>query len=159
MAATTVVGSPYVSPARAADLETADPNATLVAYLDGKPLALKLVSNYYCDDFAYPVIECSIRPASVEARAALTLLAGNDYVTIYEQSNYSGTYMNVSQDYPTLITIGWNDRISSFKARNSETGRFWTDWFNGGSSWPFCCNSQLSSLGAYDNTFSAVQRT
>jgi len=58
-----------------------------------------------------------------------------------------------------LITIGWNDRMSSFKARNGETGRFWTDWFNGGSSWPFCCNSQVSGLGAYDNTFSSVQRT
>ena len=67
--------------------------------------------------------------------------------------------MHVSQDYSALATIGWNDRISSFKARNSETGAFFTDWFYSGSSWPFCCNTQQPTLNAYDNLFSSIRRT
>jgi hypothetical protein len=89
----------------------------------------------------------------------MALLSGTEYVTVWDQAGFFGGSMSISQDYASLLTIGWNDRISSFKARNSQTGRFTVDWFFGGSSWPFCCNSQLSSLGAYDNTFSAVQRT
>jgi hypothetical protein len=80
-------------------------------------------------------------------------------VTIWDGAAFSGAFMNVSQDYSVLATIGWNDKISSFKGRNSETGTFYTDWFYGGSFWAFCCNAQLSSLGSYNNTFSSVLRT
>jgi hypothetical protein len=31
--------------------------------------------------------------------------------------------------------------------------------FYGGSQWSFCCNTQQSTLGGYDNTFSSIQRT
>ena len=151
-------GGPAALPAAAAEIE-ANLDFQLVAYLDGKPLPLKLVSSYYCDDFSYPVIQCSSQPATIQARATLVLLSGADYVTIWDQAGYGGAWMNVSQDYATLITIGWNDKISSFKARNSETGRFTTDWFFGGANWSFCCNSQVSTLNAYDNTFSSVERT
>ena len=58
-----------------------------------------------------------------------------------------------------LVLLGWNDKVSSFKARNGETGRLWVDWWYSGSSWSFCCNSQVPYLGSYDNTFSSVQRT
>ena len=159
LAASACIGGPLAPPATAADLGSADAGAAVVAYLDGKPIALKLVANYDCDDFSYPVIECSSQAATVQSRAMLALLSGAEYVTVWDQPNFGGGSMSISQDYASLLTIGWNDRISSFKARNSETGRFTVDWFFGGSSWPFCCNSQLSSLGAYDNTFSAVQRT
>ena len=132
----------------------------LSAYLDGRPIPLSDVGKYYCDDFDYPVIRCSSSPLIASLRTTtVTLLAAVDYVTIYENTSFNGAYMHVSQDYGSLITIGWNDRISSFRGRNSETGTLWTDWFNTGSSWPFCCNSQFSSLGAYNNTFSSVQRT
>ena len=158
--AVSMVGSGLWAPAaRAGDLDAADLQVGLVAYLDGKPLALKLVGSYYCDDFSYPVIQCSTQPTTIQARAVLSLLGGADYVTIWDQPGYGGTYMNVSQDYATLVTIGWNDKISSFKARNSETGRFTTNWLFGGTSWSFCCNTQQSTLNAYDNTFSAVERT
>jgi len=134
--------------------------ATLTAYLDGRPIPLKDVANYYCDDFSYPVIQCSVKPATTEARASSLLLAAatGDYVTIYEYTNFNGAYMNVSQDYTALVLIGWNDRVSSFKARNSGSGKFWTDWFNTGTGYFFCCNQQMSSLGTFDNTFSSVQR-
>jgi hypothetical protein len=133
---------------------------TPTAYLDGKSIPLADVSRYYCDDFSYPVIRCSTSELVAEARATLTLaLASVQYLTIYDQALYGGGWMHVSQDYTALVFIGWDDRISSFKARNSETGRFFTDWFFGGSIWSFCCNQQQASLGGYDNTFSSIART
>jgi hypothetical protein len=159
LAVSILVGPIGSRPASGAELRSADIGVSVIAFLDGKPLAIKLVANYSCDDFSYPVITCSTQAIEVEARASLALLAGVDYVTIWDQSNFGGGSMNVSQDYATLITIGWNDKVSSFKARNSETGRFTVDWFFGGANWSFCCNSQVTTLNAYDNTFSAVQRT
>jgi len=138
----------------------AEPEPQLSASLDGKPIPLEDVGKYYCDDFAYPEIRCWSTRVLADSRAlVVTLLTSIDYVTIYDGTNFGGAYMNVSQDYPVLSTIGWNDRVSSFKARNSETGTFYTDWFYGGSFWGFCCNSQLASLGSYNNTFSSVIRT
>ena len=107
------------------------------------------VSRYFCDDFSYPEIRCSRSPLIMELRGRrATLLAGVDYVTIFEHPTFSGASMHVSQDYGALVSIGWNDKISSYKGRNSETGRFWTDWFSSGTSWSFCCNSWVPSLGS-----------
>ena len=138
----------------------ADPDQELTATLDGKPIPLQDVGKYYCDDFAYPEIRCSSTRLLADARAALvTLLTGIDYVTIFDQPNYGGAYMNVSQDYSALALIGWNDRISSFKGRNSETGTFYVDWFYGSTAWAFCCNTQTPGLGTYNNAFSSIRRT
>jgi hypothetical protein len=138
----------------------ADPEPQLSATLDGRPIPLEDVGKYYCDDFAYPEIRCWSTRILADTRAlAVTLLTSVDYVTVFDGTNFSGAFMNISQDYSLLSTIGWNDRISSFKARNSETGSFYTDWFYSGSFWAFCCNSQLSSLGSYNNAFSSIKRT
>jgi hypothetical protein len=138
----------------------ADPQPQLSATLDGRPIPVEDVGKYYCDDFAYPEIRCWSTRVLADSRAlAVTLLTSIDYVTVYDLTNFNGAFMNVSQDYAALSTIGWNDRVSSFKARNSETGTFYTDWFYSGSFWGFCCNSQLASLGSYNNTFSSIIRT
>ena len=138
----------------------ADSDPELTATLDGRPIPLQDVGRYYCDDFAYPQIRCSSTRVLADAREALvTLLTSIDYVTIFDQPNYGGAYMNVSQDYSVLSLIGWNDRIGSFKARNSETGSFYVDWFYSGTVWAFCCNTQTASLGSYNNTFSSIRRT
>jgi len=138
----------------------AEPEPELSATLDGKPIPLADVSKYFCDDFAYPEIRCSRSQLIMELRGTTaTLLASVDYVTIFENPTFNGSWMNVSQDYGALVAIGWNDRISSYKARNSETGRFWTDWFNTGTAWSFCCNNWVTSLGSYDNRFSSIERT
>jgi hypothetical protein len=132
----------------------------LTATLDGRPIPLEEVGRHYCDDFSYPIIRCSSLALVAEARATLFLLLTSvDYVTIYDQSGYGGAYMHASQDYGVLALIGWNDRISSFRGRNNETGTFYTDWFYGGSWWTFCCNQQTASLGSYSNTFSSILRT
>lgn len=129
------------------------------AYVDGHPIPISQVWRYYCDDFSYPVIQCSSLALVTETRGLLAAAAGVDYATIYDHTSYSGGFMHISQDYGSLLSIGWNDKVSSFKGRNSETGRFWTDWFGTGTSWSFCCNQNVSSLGAYNNTFSSVHRT
>lgn len=147
----------FAQPAHAV---AADPEPELSATLDGKPIPVEDVGKYFCDDFDYPVIRCSSTRLLAGARTtAVTLLASIDYVTIFDQTNYGGAYMNVSQDYPALSAIGWNDRISSFRGRNSETGTFFNDWFYGGTWFAFCCNTGVPNLSSYNNTFSSIQRT
>jgi hypothetical protein len=131
----------------------------LSADLDGKPIQLVEVGNWYCDDFSYPVIHCFRDPAELEARAAsIEAVTAVDYVTVYDQTGFAGSYMHMSEDYTVLTLINWNDRISSLKGRNSQSGHFYVDWFFGGSKYGFCCNQQLTSLGSYDNAFSSVHR-
>ena len=138
--------------------DESDPQLT--ATLDGKPIPLEDVGKYDCDDFAYPEIRCWSSRVLFDARATLvTILTSVNYVTIFDLANYAGASMNVSQDYAVLSTIGWNDRISSFKGRNSETGQFWTDWFYGGTWYAFCCNTSVPTLGSFNNIFSSIQRT
>jgi hypothetical protein len=155
--ATVMILSGWMQPIATA---RAEGRVVITAYLDGLPIPISEVSKHYCDDFSYPVISCSASPLVQTLRTtSLSLLATVDYVTIYEQPSFAGSWMNVSQDYSVLSFIGWNDRISSFRGRNSETGRFTTDWLYGGSQWSFCCNAQQTTLGGYDNTFSSIQRT
>ncbi len=134
----------------------------LSADLDGVPIPLTDVGLYDCHDFDAPRIHCFTitgqRDAAVGGTAALAA-AGVAYVVIYDQASFAGPSMVLSDDYSVLALIGWNDRISSFKGQGSQSGRFWTDWFGGGSPYSFCCNQQVPSLGSYDNTFSSVSRT
>ena len=158
--ASLLVGAARPPGAAAADSTGADSRVPLTAYLDGRPIPLAEVSKYFCDDFSYPEIQCSSSRLVADARTTVvSLFTAVDYVTIFDTVSYGGAFMNVSQDYTALVLIGWSDRISSFKARNGATGRFYLDWFYGGSYWPFCCDQQTPSLGAYDNTFSSVRRT
>jgi len=143
-----------------AAVRAADAEPVLTATLDGRPIPLEDVGKYDCDDFSYPEIRCWSTRVLADSRALLaTLLTSIDYVTIFDGTTYTGASMNVSQDYAVLAAIGWNDRISSIKGRNSETGMFWTDWFYSGTWYAFCCNTQVPNLGALSNTFSSVQRT
>jgi hypothetical protein len=149
-----LVACSLVTPTR---VSAAHEESGLRAYLDGRPLKLTEVARWYCDDFSYPVIECYSEPTDLEGRTAATMSVSSvDYVTIYDYASYTGPYMHVSQDYTILASIGWNDRVSSFKARNSQDGRFYTDWFYNGTAYYFCCNQQLASLGVFDNTFSSM---
>lgn len=137
------------------------------ADLDGKPIALSSVALYHCHDLDVTVIHCfrraAERDASIENASAglggALAVAAVVYVTMYENASYGGASMAVSQDYDILATIGWNDRVSSYKGRNAETGRFYVDWFAGGISDSFCCNQWVSTLGSFNDAFSSVYRT
>jgi len=131
----------------------------LSADLDGLPLPLNEVANWYCDDFSYPAIHCFRDENDLAAReAAILATTAVSYVTIYDYAWYAGPYMHVSEDYTALVFIGWDDRISSYKGRNSEDGHFYVDWFYGGTGYYFCCNQQAASLGSFDNQFSSIHR-
>jgi hypothetical protein len=158
-----VMASTWAIPQAAASAPT-EPGAPgpgdLRADLDGQPIPLAAVGRFDCHDFDYPVIHCFTESRALQAAVQPILSTSSvDYVLVFDYASYSGAYMYMSADYSALFTIGWNDRISSFQARNSESGQFWTDWFYGGSLWSFCCNSSYSSLGSYDNSFSSVRRT
>jgi len=140
--------------------EPVDAGAQIEADLEGVPIPVAAISKFYCNDFDFPQIHCFRSAAGLDAslstELSLSLLSGSDFVQIYDGSSYLGASMIHSQDYDALWVISWNDRISSFKGRNSATGHFWTDWYHGGSSYAFCCNQQVSSLGGFNNTFSSV---
>lgn len=133
----------------------------LTAYLDGRPIKPVEVGNWYCHDFAYPVIQCFSDPNQLEtstSAALTTAAAGVTYVTVYEFTTYQGAYMHISENHSMLSMLGWNDRISSFKVKNNQSGVFWTDWLYSGTRYTFCCNQSLGSLGSFNDTFSSVFR-
>jgi hypothetical protein len=132
-------------------------NTDLKALLDGKPIPLDEVGKWYCEDFGYRVIHCFSDPKALETEVAPSLATASvTYVVVYEYPTFQGAYMYISDNYTVLGVIGWNDRVSSFSVRNSMSGWFWVDWFYGGTGWSFCCNSQVGSLGSFDNSFSSV---
>jgi len=140
---------------------TPDDTGTQVeADLEGVPIPVASISKFHCNDFDFPAIHCFKTPegldASLSAELSLNLLSSSDYVQIFDQSLFGGASMILSQNYDALWTISWNDRISSFKGRNSATGHFFVDWFHGLPSYGFCCNQQVPSLGSFNNTFSSV---
>lgn len=135
------------------------------ADLDGKPIRASEISSHYCHDHAYPQVHCFSTASELEAAlistdAAIAAAFGpNDYVTVYSEPTYGGSYMHLSQNYDTLFWIGWSDRISSIKARNSNRGTFWSDWYGAGQRTDFCCNQTVPYFSsAVDNTFSSVYR-
>ena len=144
-------------------VSAASPPGQITADLNGKAIDLASVGDYHCHDFDFPRIHCfgtagALEEAVEPVLGTLSVTAAN-YVLIFEHGSYAGAYMYVSQDYSVLAFIGWNDRISSFKAVNSETGLFWTDWFYGGNPYSFCCNANVPALGGWNDTFSSVHRT
>jgi hypothetical protein len=148
------------APAALADSKAAR-SVELSADLDGKPIPLVDVARYHCEDLDFPRIHCFETAAEVGAAPGMLAAAqvGYTYVTIYDGASFAGASLAISEDYDVLAALGWNDRVSSFRARNSESGAFYTDWFHGGTGYAFCCNSQVPLLGAYNNTFSSVYRT
>lgn len=141
-----------------ADVDNRNPGITVD--LDGsKEIRPADISRFYCHDFEFPRIQCFTTPELLEASSGSgqeMLMAGVTFVTVYEHSTYAGAYMHVSGDYDTLFWIGWNDRISSFKAKNGLSGYFAVDWYGAGSTWAFCCNHSVSNLGSYNDTFTSV---
>ena len=143
----------------------------LRADLNGRPIDPAQASSYFCHDFDFPEIHCFSTPSELEAAVAepasassqnlvIAAFGPSDYVTVYSSPGYGGSFAHLSQNYDALATIGWNDIVSSYKARNNRTGTFYEHWFAGGTRKNFCCNQNVPSLAAaVDNTFSSVYQT
>src|SRR5712691_4153153 len=95
------------------------------ADLEGRPIKVAEISSYFCHDFSFPLVHCFSTSARLEASLASTdgsvtaAFGPSDYVTMYSEPSYGGSYIHLSQNYDTLFWIGWNDRVSSFKGRNN----------------------------------------
>lgn len=140
--------------------------AGLSATLDGKRLRLDRVPEFNCHDFDYPVIRCFSSPEGISADVAARLEGGpasarlllGGYVTAYEDSGYLGSSISLSADYASLGSIGWNDRISSFKSFGA-VGGFWEHSPPAGFYYGYTTNTQVSNLGTYNDRFSAFDIT
>lgn len=155
-----------IGPVSAAPLPGTEP-MPIVADLEGQPIERSTIPTYFCHDLDFPKIRCfrtarQLERAEADRRVASSQAAAfgpSDYVSIYDGQNTTGSFMDLSQNYDTLFGIGWNDRISSYKGRNSASGTFWTDWFASGTARNFCCNTIVNSLPAgLDNAFTSVYR-
>lgn len=154
---TIVIGVLFVAAAMPIQARSVGAAEGLTAYLDGKPIEPVQVGNWYCHDFDYPAIQCFSDPKELGGSAKASMAAASvTYVTVYEFTTYQGAFMHMSENYSMLSLIGWNDRISSFAVKNSQSGAFWTDWLYSGTRYNFCCNSSVGSLGGYNDTFSSV---
>lgn len=141
------------------------------AWLGERRIEVGSIPRYYCHDVEFPIIRCFRTAEQLEmamppeiatqptSSATVASTAAVVYVTIFDGTSYQGSYMHVSADYDALAWVGWNDRVSSYKAKNGETGVFYTDWFHGGAPHNFCCNQGLTTLGGFNNAFSSVYRT
>ncbi len=165
--------------ALAASLPGATPAAAatapspVVADVEGQPIAADQIHDFYCHDRDFPRIRCFRTSAGLERALAVTPLTptggqlaasaatgSGDYVIIYAGQYLSGSYMVVSQDYDTLVVVGWNDHIRSFTALNGASGSFYTDWFGGGYRLGFCCNASTRNLSStFDQQITSVYRS
>jgi hypothetical protein len=152
-----------------ATVAAAEAPSVVTADLAGRSIELESVANFHCHDLDYPRIHCFETATARDAGLALDAGAGSlsllgatavSYVVVYENVSYSGASLVASEDYSSLAFIGWNDRISSFKAQNGETGSFHWDWFyGGGTPYTFCCNQNVSNLGTWNDNISSIRRT
>ena len=140
--------------------------ATGWATLEGRVISVRASADLACHDLAYPRITCFGTTAKMEAdvaqvlergglKAARTLATG--YVIVYEDAGFGGSSRTLSVDYSNLGTIGWSDRISSFKSFGA-IGEFREHTPPGGFTYGFVGSTQVSSLsGTYNDKFSSFQ--
>ncbi len=116
-----------------------------------------------CHDFDYPVLRCFTTPAALERDVAERVrikfvpaaVAATGYVTFWEHASYAGNQMTLSADQPWLNSIGWNDRISSFKSFGAS-GRFLENSPGSGFIYYYSSGVQVSYVGNfYNDKFSA----
>ena len=138
----------------------------LSATLDGTPISLARAATLSCHDFDYPVLRCftsatamgvdaARRASESKANVAPDSLIGGGYVTAFEHALYAGAAVGLSTNQPWLGSIGWNDRISSFKSFGA-TGNFQENSPGGGFVFSFGATTTVPSLnGTYNDRFSS----
>jgi hypothetical protein len=149
----------------AAPVQAAD---RLRATLDGKPISLDVASTLSCSDVDYPVLTCYRTSAELEAAMAATASSldlamsgtalattSTGYVVVFEHGQYAGAAMAYTHDYSCLCTIGWNDKISSFKSYGAS-GKFWENAPSGGFIYYFGPTTWVAYVGdQFNDRFSA----
>ena len=146
----------------------------LSATLDGESISLVEVGSHPCHDFDFPILRCFDTVTELNADLAMRTLqtrnaasaasapgagvaaaASTGYVIVYEHAAYAGTVLVMTQVQPWLSSIGWNDRISSFKSFGA-TGNFREDSPAGGFIYTYGSASRVPVLNSgYNDKFSA----
>ena len=129
--------------------------------LDGSVATISAATEYHCHDLKLR-LECftsaQARNRTVRATIATTTVsaASSGYVIAWADASYLGASVVLSQDYANLGSIGWNDRISSYKVYTSLTGAFYQHSSYWGTTKYFCCFSNVAYVGnAYNDLFSS----
>lgn len=147
---------------------TAGPVASagvMTAELDGHPIALHDVSKWHCHDLDHPIIHCYRTEAALDDALAgfgvgpsAQFASGISYVQIWEDASFAGATYLLSIPYSSLGTIGWNDKVTSLQAKNSQHGEFYEHNNYLGLVYSFCCNVQVPNVGStYNDLFSSVK--
>ena len=137
----------------------------LSARLGETEINLAQAGDLSCHDFDYPVLRCFESPEALErdvvgrvqANAVPAAVAATGYVIVWEHASYDGARMTLSADQPWLNSIGWNDRISSFKSFGAS-GRFLENspgsglvyFFTSGVQVPWLSNTYNDKFSAFD---------
>lgn len=151
------------------------------ADLDGRPIPVVDVGDWFCHDFDYPVIHCFRSAAELDAAVAdlgvaplepsgdtavssslgsPSVVLGLSYVRVFVDAGYAGNSAYFSVNYSNLGLIGWNDKISSFIALNGLSGQFFENTNYWGLVDSFCCSQSVSYVGdIYNDKFSSVRQT
>lgn len=128
--------------------------------LDGELISVERAAEIACHDLDPEAIRCFETTAEMEADLR-TILRGGDgmaaavlasgYVIVYEDNYFDGASRTLSIDYANLSSIGWNDRISSFKSFGAS-GHF-REHANppSGFTYGYGSSTQVSSLGSTHN--------
>jgi hypothetical protein len=125
------------------------------AMMDGKPVSLERLDELTC--FATSEELEAAAPARFRAVHGVEAAAASGYVIAWEHADYNGSSRAMSIDYANLGSIGWNDRITSFKSFGA-TGRFWQHSPWDGWSYGFGGSTRVSNVGpTYNDAFSGLE--
>jgi len=115
----------------------------------------------HCHDLGPTALSCFATEAERDAslvtlQGEMMLASSSGYVIAYSNPSFGGSSVVLSQDYGHLGHIGWDDRISSYKAYTPLTGYFFEHTWYGGRAQAYCCNAQVTYVGdALNNRFSS----
>jgi len=133
--------------------------------LDGQPISRGQVGALSCHDLDYPEIRSFRSVTALEADASAMLASRSSgmslapltagYVEVFQDITYAGSAAILSVNQPWLSSIGWNDKISSFKSIGA-TGRFDENSPSGGFGYYYGSTARIPDVGSfYNDKFSA----
>jgi hypothetical protein len=137
----------------------------VAATLDGRAITLQRAGTLSCHDRDYPVLRCFSTPNAMRldlvsraprgSASPYSVTVGDLYVIAFEHSAYAGSAMGLTADQPWLSSVGWNDRISSFKSFG-VSGNFRENSPASGFFYTFGPTAQVAYVGStYNDKFSA----
>jgi peptidase inhibitor family I36 len=143
-------------------------------------IELEEVGDHHCHDLASPTIRCFATELerdedaeSIVVSSAVSVSGGAElsgaravqmaatavtYVRWYEDSNYGGSSYSTLNPVVDMATIGWNDRISSFKSLNGGRPKWWQDSNYSGPWWQWITSAWVPYVGdSANDRFSSVK--